>query len=463
MGECTFAMLVRGVLFCSFAPGYTFSSNGSELYGDPELEWKAVSRALVEEMLIKVNPRVRVQPPSPDSRVQPARPDSRGQPPNPNSWVPPPSPGSGEPPPLPDFLRVSAADDFKSLLLPDPGARVVPDEVKRILNPFPSIGVKSVHTAPSDLLLKVVCYINRVYVRVSKSLFTRRRADRGLKLGRCPVNRGDSDFYYFIYPLRTRLCGFTMALLPDFLSVITTLRYNPPGEVLWELPFTVTIQCKFHRFHHVYSSGFVPNLMGGTISKSLTFGTGSQLIVKDSSGQELMGPQTYNLGDTIYFEASLVDGLDPDQRLYVNKCYMTASEDSSSNPQYVVIDKLGCMLAGRITYENRFMTANLKNSVNFAISAMIFKELLGSEIPAGQEFMLYMHCEIARGPTTATTTRKSCNYVDSLPRWRDLYDGTTVCRCCSTSCGPAVRASNTLYTSTALVLDTLALEPTSKL
>jgi hypothetical protein len=46
------------------------------------------------------------------------------------------------------------------------------------------------------------------------------------------------------------------------------------------------------------------------------------------------------------------------------------------------------MLAGMITYENRFMTANLKNSVNFAISAMIFKELLGSVIPAGQEFMV---------------------------------------------------------------------------
>ncbi|CAL8269489.1 unnamed protein product [Gadus morhua 'NCC'] len=423
----------------------------------------------------KVNPRVRVQPPSPDSRVQPARPDSRVQPARPDSRVQPARPDSRGPdsrgpdysvqPPLPDFLRVSAADDFKALLRPDPVARAVPDEVKRILNPLPSMGVKSVRPAPSDLLLKVVCFMDRVYVRVSQSLFTRRRAHRSLKLGRCPVNAGDSNFYYFIYPLRTLQCDFTRTLLPDFLSVTTTLRYDPPGEVLWELPFTVTIQCKLHRFHHVYSSGFVPNLMGGTISKSLTFVAGSQLIVKDSSGQELTGPQTYNLGDTIYFEASLVGGLDPDQRLYVNKCYMTASEDSSSNPQYVVIDKLGCMLAGMITYENRFMTANLKNSVNFAISAMIFKELLGSVIPAGQEFMLYMHCEIARGPATATTTRKSCNYVDSLPRWRELYDQDTVCTCCSLleSCGSLGRASNTLYTSTALVLDTLALEPTSKL
>ncbi|XP_059902568.1 zona pellucida sperm-binding protein 3 [Gadus macrocephalus] len=406
MGECTFAMLVRGVLFlfCSFAPGYTFSSNGSELYGNPELKWKAVSRALVEEMP-KVNPRVYS--------------------------------------PLPHFLRVSAADDYKSLLHPDHVAREVPEEVKRILNPHPSMGgldhLQSVSPAPSDLLLKVVCYMDRIYVRVSQSLFTRKRAFRSLKLGRCRVNARDNTFYYFIYPLRSRRCDFTRKLLPDFLSVTTTLRYDPPDEILWELPFTVDIQCKLHRFHHVYSSGIDPHLRGGTISKSLTFVAGSRrLIVKDSSGHELMGPQTYNLRDTIYFEASLVDGLDPDQRLYVNKCYMTASEDSSSNPQYVVIDKLGCMLAGRITYANRFLTPNLKSSVNFAISAMIFKELLGSVKPAGQEFMLYMHCEIARGPATATTTRKSCNYVHSSPRWRELYDGARVCRCCRRrrSCGP---------------------------
>ena len=43
----------------------------------------------------------------------------------------------------------------------------------------------------------------------------------------------------------------------------------------------------------------------------------------------------------MYFEARLLDGLTSGQRLYVNKCYMTASQNSSADRRYRVIDKLG--------------------------------------------------------------------------------------------------------------------------
>lgn len=59
-----------------------------------------------------------------------------------------------------------------------------------------------------------------------------------------------------------------------------------------------------------------------------------------ASGNEITGSKTYTLGQPMYFQAKGADS-SGSQRMYINKCFMTASQDSTSNPKYTVIDNQG--------------------------------------------------------------------------------------------------------------------------
>lgn len=62
-----------------------------------------------------------------------------------------------------------------------------------------------------------------------------------------------------------------------------------------------------------------------------------------ASGNEITGARTYTLGQPMYFEAKHPDGTAKpgEQRIYINKCFMTASQNPSSNPKYTVIENKG--------------------------------------------------------------------------------------------------------------------------
>lgn len=60
-------------------------------------------------------------------------------------------------------------------------------------------------------------------------------------------------------------------------------------------------------------------------------------------GDEITNAQTYAMGAPIYFEAKQSEktGDSGDQRIYINKCFMTASPNPNSSPKYAVIDNQG--------------------------------------------------------------------------------------------------------------------------
>lgn len=62
-----------------------------------------------------------------------------------------------------------------------------------------------------------------------------------------------------------------------------------------------------------------------------------------ASGNEITGTKTYTLGQLMYFEAKQPDDTaqSGNHRIYVKSCFMSASQDSSSNPKYTVIDNHG--------------------------------------------------------------------------------------------------------------------------
>lgn len=108
---------------------------------------------------------------------------------------------------VPLYLIVSSSNDPKEAFKPEKGARDLPDVVKTMLiqalgatTPPPSGGGKK---SP----LEVRCHINRIYVRIKKSMFKASKAFKNLKLGTCPVNKIYGLHYYFLYPLSAD-CGF---------------------------------------------------------------------------------------------------------------------------------------------------------------------------------------------------------------------------------------------------------------
>lgn len=107
----------------------------------------------------------------------------------------------------PRFITVSAGEDRKELLKPGMGFRPLPESVQKLFLLGPVI------TPPTGLvpvrakLVEMLCHVDRMYVRIRRDFFNTRNAFKDLKLGKCPVNQGTNEHYYFLYLLETD-CGF---------------------------------------------------------------------------------------------------------------------------------------------------------------------------------------------------------------------------------------------------------------
>lgn len=61
------------------------------------------------------------------------------------------------------------------------------------------------------------------------------------------------------------------------------------------------------------------------------------------TGNEIAGSKTYAMGDFMYFEAKQRHnrGSSANQRIYIDKCFVTASPRPDSSPTYALIDNHG--------------------------------------------------------------------------------------------------------------------------
>lgn len=64
------------------------------------------------------------------------------------------------------------------------------------------------------------------------------------------------------------------------------------------------------------------------------------LILFAALGKLITSRKIYNLGDTLHFEATRYDN-SGEKRIYINKCFATASQDPYSHPRYTIIDNKG--------------------------------------------------------------------------------------------------------------------------
>ncbi|KAK7930286.1 hypothetical protein WMY93_006681 [Mugilogobius chulae] len=323
---------------------------------------------------------------------------------------------------LPDFVVVSSATDQKALFKPERGARPLPNIVQPLL--FPTTTVAP--TEPTEpRIVEVLCHIDRMYVRIRRDAFKTVDAYKYLKLGTCPVNQGTLTHFYFLY-LLTSDCHFSNESNVDHLTIKNVLHYLPTTPVLREIPFDVPVKCNYQRLHHSYKVGFRPNVLGGTFFKSLRRKLPILLFPQDG--------KPYDMGGIIVFVAKLPDGTptSADDRLYINKCFVTPSIIPSSTPKYTVIDNYGCMVESKESADVGFFRGPSRTTVQFRISAAILRELASSSSTT----QLYMHCHVSLGKRPASEGFKACNYDRATRRWRELDGDDSVCTCCDSSCQP---------------------------
>ncbi|XP_061130985.1 zona pellucida sperm-binding protein 3 [Syngnathus typhle] len=387
-------------------------------YEDAELEWESLHPELESEM-DKVPPGLKSR-----SSMFPDRlPKSKSSQPVMSSW----------------HRIVSFSQDPKELFIPEKGVRPLPDSVKKmLLAPPPTVA--SIGGAAKSKLVEVLCHIDRMYVKVSKELFSTRDAFKDLKLGKCPVNEGTSEHYFLLYLLNAD-CGFERESTDDHLFISIVLHYKPTTPVVREMPFDVLLQCKYPRHFHSFHPGIFIKLRRGTVYKPLRSKYAYVITPQDASGNEVVGDKTFILGQPMYFVVKRADDASSDQRLYINKCFMTPRQDPYSEPKYTVIDNQGCMIDSMVTKQSAFLKGPL-NIQKFSVSAFIFKDTAVSS-----SSQLYLHCEFSMGDPTPTSSLKACNYHRATKKWKELHGNDRVCACCESSCLPLSRASVNMVSS----------------
>ncbi|XP_029017133.1 zona pellucida sperm-binding protein 3 [Betta splendens] len=348
------------------------------------------------------------------------------------------------------YLIVSGANEQNVDFEPGQGARPLPSSAAGILLGHPPNALQAERIRDPKRLVEILCHVDRMYVRIKREVFKTVDAYKYLKLGTCPVNAATGVHYYLLYLLVTD-CGFKQESKPDFVHISNALTYEPTTPVVREMPFTIPLLCKYPRYFYSYQTGFHPKLQGGTIFKPLDLMNSLTLTAQDAMGNAIPGSKTYTMGELMYFEAKQPQN-SGQKRLYINKCFVTASPNPTSSPSYTLIDNQGCMIDGKVSATSAFLTGASKTSLRFRVTAFIFKDAVSSSSSTQK---LYMHCEIAVGPQTATPALKACNYDAASAAWKGLYDDDdSVCTCCNSTC-PSVqpRASKRMTLSNSWNVD----------
>uniref|UniRef100_A0A3B3R544 ZP domain-containing protein n=1 Tax=Paramormyrops kingsleyae TaxID=1676925 RepID=A0A3B3R544_9TELE len=267
-------------------------------------------------------------------------------------------------------------DVFKPAL----GSRLLPDMVKNILRPPP------LPTPTTQKMVEVQCRAGRIVVRVLRELFGLPNAQQDLSLGTCQVNKVTPLHFYFDYSLGS--CKTMRKSFNDRMEYSNTLSYAPAF------------------------SGPVVRVF--------------QLLQDD-----WMKNDVYLLGQPMNFEVK-VPQKTRNERVYVNKCYVTKSANPTSTPRFAVIDNYGCMLDSVKNPQSKFVPDARQNKIRFKIWAFVFPE---TRTQVTQVSYVKPFCYFA------SACKFSCK-GRSLFEVGEIFDTSNdACSCCSSKCPAGLKTS----------------------
>uniref|UniRef100_A0A8C2IRS4 RING finger protein 122-like n=1 Tax=Cyprinus carpio TaxID=7962 RepID=A0A8C2IRS4_CYPCA len=346
---------------------------------------------------------------------------------------------------LPASVRIPADKLYKEHFSPEMGSKPIPPLVKSILLPTAPTAISGTPVSGAPKVVEVLCYLDRMYVRVLKRFCTSPGARTHLKLGTCAVNKATATHYYLLYPLKG--CGIKREEDANRVTYTNKLHYTPAvtGLIVRDLPFSMHIRCTYTKFHRSYQVGFLPKIAGGTLYRGLQTQAGFSIMAMDASWNLLGDGQSFVLGKPICFEAR-GPGV-ANKRLYLNSCFVSSTPNPQSMEKYSVVENYGCLVDSKNSLLTKFHTSVNKMTVRLCVAAFLFKNMIS--LPQSKKTM-FMHCELDFGPQTPTPTAKSCTYNAKTNQWTELYGDATVCDCCASTCPtPQVPSgkSKTLITS----------------
>ncbi|XP_041844094.1 uncharacterized protein LOC121641830 isoform X2 [Melanotaenia boesemani] len=322
---------------------------------------------------------------------------------------------------LPVFLHAPGPLVPPELFRPVPIKTAVPAGLTPLL--IPSTEQRETGRDTGARAVDVWCEMDTITVRVDRFQLRAWTVPTQFRLGSCEASRVTPHYLFFHYSLME--CGGDMKVVGGQLVYTFLMTYDPPPQdfVIRVFPLHLPIHCHYNRFHYSYQVGFRPQIQQTTFQKSLRSKLMFSLTVCNAQWEPLPPGHTFFLGEQVYFLAQagvLLAG----ERLYVDWCYATSYEDSSSSPRVDVISNHGCMMDSRREGSSSQFLSGGGAVLMFSVDAFLFRGVSQAQ---------YLHCSLSVG-LEATHTAKSCSYNKATGRWEELVASSSVCSCCDSLC-----------------------------
>ncbi|XP_056151335.1 zona pellucida sperm-binding protein 3 [Lampris incognitus] len=276
--------------------------------------------------------------------------------------------------------------------------------------------------------VSVTCSTSNFVVRVKPAFYGLGASAEELKLGDACKSNGVLSPYgdlLFTYPLTE--CGALREMPPGSLVYKFVLRYVPSPKRFRSRahPIDVNIECRFHRYHHVYQLAVRPTWKTAILRKKLRGRTDSfQIQLMDDSWTMPAKSQVYQLGQTVNFQVS-ASLLPPGGKMYISSCYVKPSKVSRSTIKYPIIDNFGCLLESqRDPGASQFVSPRTDKTLRVSLNAFQFTSHPDTQIN--------IHCKVFVTSEDPGPTHKSCTYREN--GWTALTGADSICKCCESQC-----------------------------
>ncbi|XP_066573428.1 zona pellucida sperm-binding protein 3 [Amia ocellicauda] len=325
----------------------------------------------------------------------------------------------------------------------DPKADL-PAAIRRLMIPH----IPQTTPPPADVLpdVSVNCTEADMIVRVKRAFYGFGAKPEQLRLGsHCKSNGVDQDSGDLLFTYSLLKCDSIRSMPPGYLLYKAILHYVPKqsrSPIRRSHLVNVDIECRYKRYHHVYQLAVHPTWKTPS-SKVLTSRAGFEIKTMNAAWTAVSASDVYNLGQAVNFQL-VATRLGPLEKVYVESCVATLTEDPTSKPSYTIIENFGCMVDTKTEGSNsQYVSPRTDDTINFSVDAFQFTENPSSKI--------IIHCKLFVTKGGPSSVAKACTYNRNTEIWKNLApDDDALCTCCETTCaGPRSRSISEGFQSSA--------------